>query len=205
MKGGWDFVGDEYDADGTDHASPKPDANPLDCNGHGSHVAGTAGGGGVNADGDHLRRPVQRPQTPSTTSRSAPASLRRSTCTRSSVFGCEGSTDVTAEAIDWAVAHDMDVINMSLGSPFGTAGDPSAVAAQNAARAGVVVVTSSGNSGPSPYITGSPGTGAGWSVSPRLTRRPPSPAQPSASPADHAGHQRQWRDPAGRSRTRSCT
>ena len=66
------------------------------------------------------------------------------------VFGCDGSTDVTAAAIDWAVAHDMDVINMSLGSPFGTAGDPSAVAAQNAHAAGVVVITSAGNSGPNP-------------------------------------------------------
>ena len=55
----------------------------------------------------------------------------------------------------------MDVINMSLGSPFGTADDPSAEAASNAARAGVIVVTSSGNEGSSPYMTGSPGTGTG--------------------------------------------
>ena len=50
----------------------------------------------------------------------------------------------------------MDVINMSLGSPFGTNDDPTAVAATNAARAGVIVVTSAGNSGPSQYISGSP-------------------------------------------------
>ena len=42
------------------------------------------------------------------------------------VFGCDGSTDVTVDAIEWAVANDMDVINMSLGSPFGTKDDPSA-------------------------------------------------------------------------------
>ena len=57
------------------------------------------------------------------------------------VFGCDGSTDVTVEAIDWAVDNDMDVINMSLGSPFGRDDDPSAVAATNAAAAGVSVVT----------------------------------------------------------------
>ena len=50
---------------------------------------------------------------------------------------------------------------MSLGSSFGTTEDPSAVASTNAARAGVIVVTSAGNSGPSQYITGSPGTAEG--------------------------------------------
>ena len=77
------------------------------------------------------------------------------------VFGCEGSTDVTVDAIEWAVDNDMDVINMSLGSSFGTNDDPSAVASTNAAKAGVIVVTSAGNSGPSQYITGSPGHGRG--------------------------------------------
>ena len=43
IKGGWDFVGDDYNAN-EDGSVPKPDANPLDCNGHGSHVAGTTGG-----------------------------------------------------------------------------------------------------------------------------------------------------------------
>ena len=35
------------------------------------------------------------------------------------VFGCEGSTNVVIEAIEWAIDNDMDVINMSLGSDFG--------------------------------------------------------------------------------------
>src|SRR3954452_17506826 len=49
VVGGHDFVGDAYNADkGT---APQPDDNPLDCEGHGSHVAGTAAGFGVNADG----------------------------------------------------------------------------------------------------------------------------------------------------------
>ena len=74
------------------------------------------------------------------------------------MFGCLGSTDVTVDAIEWAVDNDMDVINMSLGSSFGSKDEPSAVASTNAAKAGVIVVTSAGNNGPSQYITGSPGT-----------------------------------------------
>ena len=58
------------------------------------------------------------------------------------VFGCEGSTDVTVEAIDWAVANDMDVINMSLGSPFGSGDDPTARDFMLAGGDGVVSVTS---------------------------------------------------------------
>ena len=65
---------------------------------------------------------------------------------------------MTVDAIEWAVDNDMDVINMSLGSSFGSKNDPSAVASTNAAKAGVIVVTSAGNSGASQYITGSPGT-----------------------------------------------
>ncbi|MFL5272166.1 MAG: S8 family serine peptidase, partial [Anaeromyxobacteraceae bacterium] len=43
VKGGTDLVGDAYDADDPTSV-PVPDPNPLDCNGHGSHVAGTAAG-----------------------------------------------------------------------------------------------------------------------------------------------------------------
>ena len=63
VKGGIDLVGDDYNADPDDPAYqpvPHPDPNPLDCNGHGSHVAGSAAGSGVTASGRHLRRPVQR-------------------------------------------------------------------------------------------------------------------------------------------------
>src|SRR6185369_6170575 len=51
----------------------------------------------------------------------------------------------------------VDIINLSVGAPYGQKEDSAAVAASNAARAGVIVVTAAGNSGDKPYDLGSPG------------------------------------------------
>jgi minor extracellular serine protease Vpr len=163
VKGGFDFVGDDYDAsadDGDPALIPQPDPDPLDCHGHGSHVAGTAAGFGVLDDGSTYSGPYDE-TTHSNDFNIGPGVAPEAELYALRVFGCGGSTDVTVEAIDWAVAHNMDIINMSLGSPFGRADDPSAVAATNAAAAGVVVVASAGNSGSEPYITGAPAAGVG--------------------------------------------
>ncbi len=162
VKGGFDFVGDAYDASSDDPAapSPHPDPNPLDCNGHGSHVAGTAAGFGVKADGTTYTG-AYNSTTHGDAFRIGPGVAPQADLYALRVFGCEGSTDVTVDAIDWAVDNDMDVINMSLGSPFGRADDPSAVASTNAANAGVIVVASAGNASPSQYITGAPAAGTG--------------------------------------------
>lgn len=159
VKGGIDLVGDDYSAGSSDPAlnTPRPDPNPLDCNGHGSHVAGTAAGFGVNAAGTTYRGPYDT-SLPFSTFRVGPGVAPLADLYAIRVFGCAGSTNVTVDAIDWAVDNEMDVINMSLGSSFGGATDPSAEASNNAARAGVVVVASAGNNGPAPYITGSPAT-----------------------------------------------
>ncbi len=74
------------------------------------------------------------------------------------VFGCTGSTDVVSDAIEWAVENDMDVISMSLGSAYGPASSSDSVAADNAAKAGIIVVAAAGNEGPAPYVTGDPGS-----------------------------------------------
>ncbi|WP_040158861.1 S8 family peptidase [Nigerium massiliense] len=159
VKGGWDFVGDNYDANKPDSVA-KPDPNPLDCQGHGSHVAGTTAGGGVTADGKAYTGPYDD-TTPSKKFKVGPGVAPQADLYAVRVFGCSGSTNVTTEAIDWAVKNGMNVVNMSLGSPYGRVDDPTAVAAANAVASGVVVVTSAGNSGPNPYITGAPGVGRG--------------------------------------------
>ncbi|MFT4295429.1 MAG: S8 family serine peptidase [Micropruina sp.] len=160
VKGGYDFVGDDYDASDPATSTPKPDANPLDCNGHGSHVAGTTGGGGVNADGTAFTGPYDA-KTPKRNFKVGPGVAPKVNLYALKVFGCEGSTDVVVEAIDWAVKNKMNVINMSLGSTYGSATEPDSIAARNAQAAGVIVVASAGNSGPNPYLAGSPGAGQG--------------------------------------------
>jgi subtilisin family serine protease len=155
VKGGVDLVGDDYDAN--DPASvPKPDANPLDCNGHGSHTAGTAAGFGVLDDGSTFHGPYDADTVKTHAWNVGPGVAPEADIYAYRVFGCEGSTNVTAEAIDRAVADHVNVISMSLGSDFGGVDDPTSVAADNAVKAGITVVAASGNAGQNAYMTSSP-------------------------------------------------
>jgi minor extracellular serine protease Vpr len=165
---GFDFVGDDYDADPTAttfQPIPHPDPNPLDCgiadggDGHGSHTAGTAAGDGVLSNGSTFSGPYDGTTYSGHTFRVGPGVAPQATIYAYRVFGCVGSTDVVAAAIDRAVKDGANVINLSLGTDFGRVDDPTTVAADNAAAAGTVVVSSSGNAGPGAYVTGSPAAG----------------------------------------------
>ena len=158
VVGGYDFVGDAYDASSTGAATiPVPDPDPLDCNGHGSHTAGTAAGAGVLDNGTTYAGPYNS-ATANQTFRVAPGSAPEASILAYRVFGCNGSAndDVIIAAIDRAVADGANVISMSLGSPFGTANDVDTTAINAATAAGVLVVAASGNEGHSAYMTGSP-------------------------------------------------
>ena len=183
IKGGIDLVGDAYDAN-VAGSIPKPDPNPLDCNGHGSHVAGTTAGGGVTADGLGYAGPYDATTIPNRSWTIGPGVAPKADLYAVRVFGCTGSTDVTVDAIEWAVDNDMDVINMSLGSSFGSKDDPSAVASTNAAKAGVIVVISAGNAGTNQYILGSPGSADGAVTVAALD---PTPSFPGATLALNTG------------------
>ena len=77
VAGGYDFVGDAYAADDPDHDVPVPDRDPLDCEGHGSHVAGSAAGKGVTDDGETFRGPHQDQQQPAVRRRRRQGARRR--------------------------------------------------------------------------------------------------------------------------------
>jgi minor extracellular serine protease Vpr len=156
VKGGTDLVGDAYDAD-IAGSVPVPDPNPLDCNGHGSHVSGTAAGFGVTNDGATYHGPYNEAAYAAGFG-IGPGVAPLADLYMVRVFGCTGSTDVVADAIEWAVHNDMDVISMSLGSPYGVTGTADAIASDNAAKAGIIVVAAAGNNGPGPYIVSDPGT-----------------------------------------------
>ncbi len=162
VKGGTDLVGDAYNASSKDPAknTPMPDPNPLDCNGHGSHTAGTLAGFGVTASGQTFNGPYDS-TTPSLPFTIGPGVAPRADLYAVRVFGCGGSatTAVIVDGIDWAVQHDMQVISMSLGGDYGIEDSADAEASENAVSAGMVVAAASGNAGPAPYITSTPGTG----------------------------------------------
>jgi hypothetical protein len=82
------------------------------------------------------------------------------------VFGCDGSTNLVGQALDFAAdpngdqdfSDHLDVINMSLGSDFGDSRDGDSIASNRlAALVGTSVVASIGNGGDVYDIGGSPG------------------------------------------------
>ncbi len=169
VVGGYDFVGNTYDGSSKDPAlnTPKPDPNPLDCNGHGSHVAGTAAGFGVNADGSTFKGDYTK-LTPDALKamRIGPGTAPKALLYALKVFGCDGSTNVTAQALDWALDPDgdgdfsdhLDVVNLSLGQDYGSPDDPDSLFVRKLNASGVLTVFSAGNGGDLYDIGGSPGS-----------------------------------------------
>jgi minor extracellular serine protease Vpr len=140
---GWDFVGDTFNANPADLAynpTPSPDPDPDDCNGHGTHVAGIVGANGAVVG-----------VAPGVTF----GAYR--------VFGCQGSTtaDIMLAAMERALADNMDVLNMSIGSAFQWPQYPTSQASDRLVNKGMVVVASIGNNGANGlYSAGSPGLGS---------------------------------------------
>jgi minor extracellular serine protease Vpr len=162
VTAGYDFAGDTYDPGSEDPDAsqvPVPDPDPLDCEGHGSHVAGTAAGAGVLADGSTYAGPYDA-TTMDNEFLVAPGAAPEAFVQSYKVFGCTGSAedDIILAAIDAAVANGADVINMSLGSDLGSNTDVISQAVEAASAAGVLVVASAGNAGPGAYLVGSPST-----------------------------------------------
>jgi subtilisin family serine protease len=141
---GYDFVGEAWPD------SPRaPDPDPIDFEGHGTHVADIIAG--RSADG--TRKGV------------APGAklLAVKTCSAIStscsgvglLLGMDFAVDPNG---DGALDDAADVINMSLGTIYGQREDDLSEAAHIATMLGIVVVTAAGNEGDKPYIVGSPST-----------------------------------------------
>ncbi|MBO3735884.1 S8 family serine peptidase [Glycomyces niveus] len=137
---GTDFVGDDFDSDDPEHDEPVPDADPADCGGHGTHVAGIVGADGkVTGVAPDVEFGAYK------------------------VFGCNGSTssEVIMQALEAALEDGMDVVNLSLGQSFQWPGYPTAQAADTLVEEGVTVVASMGNDGEAGVFSGSaPGVGS---------------------------------------------
>ena len=161
--GGYDLAGDAYDASNP-ASTPSPDPNPLDCGGHGSHVAGTLAGDGENANGSTYTGPYNT-GTPFSSLRIGPGMAPEAKLYAYKVFGCTGSTDLVGQAIDMAAdpngdgdpSDHVDVINMSLGADYGSPQDGDSVVANQATDLGITVVVASGNGGDFYDVGGSPG------------------------------------------------
>ena len=171
VVGGWDFAGDDYDASGEfGNTSPMPDEDPLDprASGHGSHVSGIAAGLGVLADGSTFAGPYG-PGVYTNQFLIGPGVAPEASIIAYKVFGARGNTALVPLALDAAAdpnrdgdtSDRVDVVNLSLGSPFATedeTGQTSAI--HRLIDLGTVVVISAGNSGNTHYVVGSPGVAA---------------------------------------------
>ncbi|WP_367133024.1 S8 family serine peptidase [Saccharothrix sp. HUAS TT1] len=156
VVGGHDFAGDDYDAMTPELAVPAPDPNPLDCHGHGTHVAGTAAGYGEDADGTTFTGDY-RALTPEAVAgmRIGPGVAPKASLYALKVFGCTGATELVGPALDWSLDPDgdgdfgdhLDVVNLSLGTDFGAQDDPDSLFVRKVVEHGVVVVASAGNGG----------------------------------------------------------
>ena len=171
VVGGTDLAGENYDSKSDNPAEfiPAPDGNPIDCDGHGTHVGGTAAGYGVNSDGSTFTGDYTTlDETALLNMRIGPGMAPHASLYAIKVFGCPeqgGSTDLVGPAIDWALdpnqdndfSDHLDLVNISIGTDFGAPDDPDAAFVRNAAKHGMLSVISAGNGGDLYDVGGSPG------------------------------------------------
>jgi subtilisin family serine protease len=167
VVGGTDLAGDGYDSAGVlGSATPAPDPNPLACGEHGTHVAGTIAGYGVNADGSAFHGDYAK-LTPQALDdmRIGPGTAPKALLYAIKVFGCHGSTDLTTQALDRTLdpngdgdfGDHLDVVNLSLGMDFGAQDDPTNLFVRKLVANNVLPVIAGGNGGDVYDIGGSPG------------------------------------------------
>lgn len=124
--------------------------SPRDADGHGTHVASTAGGNpDVKATG-----PAASTFGNIHISGMAPHAY---VAAYKIFWDGRGKTSDIIAATDQAVEDGADIINYSGSGTDRVFGEPSEIAFLNAAKSGVFVATSAGNDGPEPNTTNHPG------------------------------------------------
>ncbi|SNX87259.1 related to subtilisin-like serine protease [Melanopsichium pennsylvanicum] len=125
IEGGYAFVDDTFNGTNSPVASPEP----FDCNGHGTHVAGTVAAMdttlGFTGVAPHAKIRAYR------------------------IFGCTGPTsdDIIIAALQRAYFDGCDVISLSFGAPGGWSEIPSATVASKIASLGTPLAIAQCNSG----------------------------------------------------------
>jgi subtilisin family serine protease len=172
VVGGWDLVGDAYDASDPVNNTPKPDPDPIDCKGgkgdnaggHGTHVASIAAGNGVKSDGKPYTGPYDKTLDPSKL-KVPPGVAPRASLYALRVFGCGGTTGLLPVALDRAAdpnldgdfSDRLDVVNLSLGTSYGLGIESEAKTLANLTKVGTLVVAAAGNEGNTFFVNGAPG------------------------------------------------
>lgn len=162
VVGGWDWVGDVWPVN-----DASQDPNPLDFEGHGTHVADIIGGlesaAGAGDVGVAPGVNIWAYKVCSSVSSSCnglalllamdnaidPDNSDRNFCTPG------GPRPQDQYCLDYDPA---EVINLSLGAPYGQPEDDLTLFADLASYYGSLVVASAGNDGDRPYVVGSPST-----------------------------------------------
>ena len=174
FKGGYDYAGATYNPNAGNN-NPTPDANPIDGQGghHGTHVAGTALGYGVKADGTSGKTDTAGYQKLTAGDiaswKIGPGAAPEAGIYSYKVFGDNGgTTDLVLEALDGIAKHNTEaevtgaessrisIVSLSLGGSFGASDDPENVAVDNLTADNVLSVIAAGNDGDITDIMGAP-------------------------------------------------
>jgi subtilisin family serine protease len=163
VKGGFDWLGEQWD--GTDANANNvilTDTNPIDIEGHGTHVADIIGGLGyeaaANADGPYSAKGVGVAPGVELYGFKACASFSSACNGLALLASVDNAADLDRNP---ATVDPVDIINLSLGSNYGQPEDDLTHFANKATEMGIIVVASAGNSANKPFIVGSPSIGDG--------------------------------------------
>lgn len=162
VRGGYDWVGEVWpnpdprcgrDSQGNPRVCLAPDPNPIDIQGHGTHVADIIAGLDASAEGE-----------PSNSGVAPGANIWAYKACSATSTACSGLALLLAidDAMDLdndtATYDPADIINLSLGAIYGQPEDDLTLFVNIAGYYGSLVVASAGNSGDKPYIVSSPST-----------------------------------------------